>query len=216
MNSNQEISGLILEGISGTGKTALLQSICKNPNLLFKDSLSCLILTEHHTQRIFENLHKCGTLTKSLHLVLLNEILDFILMRKKYLDSMDWCDKSMTQQNLNVILERFHLSHVNIYPHLEWNDVQEIDDKFAELNFTLCLLTIDSDSIAERLIEQRRNIPTWMTYISNLGKSEKEIVNYFVNMQNELLELYEKSKMKKVLIDCSAETIEDTIKMFLK
>ncbi len=54
MPENWNISGLIVEGISGTGKTALFRALLSSDRFIHKPFLSTVALSEYQTQRVLE------------------------------------------------------------------------------------------------------------------------------------------------------------------
>ncbi|MGA2297528.1 MAG: hypothetical protein ABSG15_08285 [FCB group bacterium] len=206
----KEVFGLILEGISGSGKTAVLNSILKNDKYLNKSFSSNIVLNEYHTQRIFDNKFNNNTLQKEEILKVLNEYTNLIENISSRLQDMNWCVQDMTEQNLCFIFERFIFSHLNIYPFLKWDDVKDIDAILSKSGSKLCVLTLDENSIEERLIYDRKNIPTWMSYIRRFGNTNNEIVRYFVEQQESLLDFCRQSSMELIQINTSQKNINET------
>ena len=55
---NKNVQGLILEGISGTGKSSVLRALLRHDFFVQKPFFSSLVLSEHHTQRVLEAIEK--------------------------------------------------------------------------------------------------------------------------------------------------------------
>ena len=209
MINNWNISGLILEGISGTGKTAIFSEIVRTTLFTEKPYLSSIILSEHQTQRILEKKFREQGLTREDNLSVLNTHVNYLESLNERLDHMDWCNKKIVDMRIPYIFERFHLTHVYQYEHMKWKDVAEIDKRLVDLNGKLCLLLTDREKLAERLFNKPE--PTWHNYLKRFGSSEEEIVEHFYGQQDELLELAEKSNLPVIRIDTSKKGIKKTV-----
>ena len=206
MKENWNISGLILEGISGTGKTAIFDRLIRTSPFVKKNHMTSIILSEHHTQRILEKKDREQGLTIDDNKSLLNNHLSYLESLSERLEQMDWCDKNKTDMRVPYILERFHLTHVYQYDHLNWEDVEGIDRRLAALNGHLCLFTTNKDQLSERLF--RKPDPSWQNYLKRFGNSREAIVDHFLKQQDYLLEIAEKSVLKKRIIDTSTADVE--------
>ena len=107
--SDWNMSGLILEGISGTGKTTLINSMLRTNSFTEKTYLSSIILSEHHTQRVLEKKEREQGLTREDNIRLLNSHVNYISSLYSQLDQMSWCRKKSTAMRIPYLLERFHL-----------------------------------------------------------------------------------------------------------
>lgn len=215
MKDDKNVSGLIIEGISGSGKTAILDLLTKEQAFHNKNFISRIVLSEHHTQRVLEQKERENKLCKEDNIDLLNSHVEYIKKINQKLKEIDWCDSKMSSQKLYYIFERFHFTHLLNYSYLKWDDLIEIDKMLAELNCKLCVLAIDRSTIEKRIITNRVNNLNWMKYIRRFGNSKNEIVDYFDNKQNKLLELAEKSVLPKIIIDTSIGTKEKSMKNIL-
>ena len=214
MKENWNISGLILEGISGTGKTAIFDRLVRTTPFVEKNHLTSIILSEHHTQRILEKKDREQGLTIDDNISLLNNHVTYLESLSERLEMMDWCDKNMTDMRVPYIFERFHLTHVYQYDHLCWEDVEGIDKRLAALNGHLCLFTTNKDQLSERLF--RKPDPSWHSYLRRFGNSRDEIVDHFLQQQDSLLEFSERSVLRKRIIDTSTADVEEIAKEILE
>lgn len=214
MKENWNISGLILEGISGTGKTAIFDRLVRTTPFVEKNHLTSIILSEHHTQRILEKKDREQGLTIDDNISLLNNHVTYLESLSERLEMMDWCDKNMTDMRVPYIFERFHLTHAYQYDHLSWEDVEVIDKRLAALNGHLCLFTTNKDQLSERLF--RKPDPSWHSYLRRFGNSRDEIVDHFLQQQDSLLEFSERSVLRKRIIDTSTADVEEIAKEILE
>lgn len=206
---DSDISGLLIDGIPGTGKSSVLAALLTNVSG-FSDDNSLIVLNEFQTQRVLEHKFRLKTLTKEDSVRLLETHLNYILSLNENLKSSDWCNRNQTAHRIKVIFERFHFSHQFLYSDLKWSDFVHIDRAMKDLNFSFAALTISRDEIHKRLIDERRDNNNWMNYISRFGRNENEIVDSFSRMQEIFLESYEKSSLPKMLIDTSNKSTFET------
>ena len=213
MNKNWNVSGLIIEGISGSGKTTILREILKSNSFINKTYLSSLVLSEHQTQRILERKDREEGLSVLDNVRLLDQHISYIENLNAQLDQMQWCRNNQTNMRVPYILERFHFTHVYHYKHMEWADVQQIDDRLSAVNCKVCILTANADALKTRLLTGRDS--AWMNYLKRYGETEDQIVEYFVQQQSLLIELSKKSQLETMLIATSGATLEDNVEIIL-
>ncbi len=208
LTDNWNVSGLLLEGISGSGKTAVLSEVLGSERFLRRPFMSSLVLTEHQTQRVLERKEREEGLSIADNVNLLNQHLTFIEQVKERLEKMKWCNPASKAMRMPFILERFHLTHAYHYQHLKWEDIEDCDRRLVGLNCRLCLLTIDESAIESRIYNGRDS--SWLNYISRFGSTRKEVVDHFIKQQNQLLNLADKSQLEKLIIDTSEKSAQET------
>ncbi len=206
---NWNISGLILEGVCGTGKTSILRAILHSKAYIQKPYLTSLVLSEHQTQRVLESIDRLGTLTLRDNLALLEQHVGYLEALKKWLDAMEWCDPDIVAMRIPYLMERFHFTHVVDYDHVHWEDVTALDQRLAKCNCKLCLFTIDEATIEKRVIQDRD--PGWMSYIRQFGATNSEIVRHYSEQQEKMLHLCQLSALDSRIIDTSHRSLEDTL-----
>lgn len=211
MNKNY-LNGLIIEGISGTGKTTILKSILKNERYNSRKVLSTIVYTEHQTQRILEKKEKEKSLTLDDSILLLTDITTHLKKLNNRLIERNWEGISSEESGISYILERFHFTHVCHYPHMNWRDVKPIDLDLSCLGGKLCILTVSEDILSKRLFD--RNNTCWINYLKKFGNTKEEIISYFINQQNQYIKLCKISNLPYIIIDTSnksKESIVDTV-----
>ena len=204
---NWNVSGLILEGISGTGKTAVFDKILKNSRFVNRSYHSSIVLSEYHTQRILEKKDRQSGLTVEDNLTLLDGHVAYVESINRYLEQMDWCEENTTDMRVPYLFERFHLTHVYQYPHMDWKKVQKIDERLVNLNCKLIVFKTDSKVLGERLFGKPEK--SWQNYLKRFGNTEKEIVLNFAGQQKELLKIAENSALTSHIIDTSNSKTEE-------
>ncbi len=210
MTNETNLSGLILEGIPGSGKSSVLKEILKNPKFQERNSESLLVLNEHQTQRVLEQKERDGVLKKSDHTELLNCHLAYIQRINDSLEPIKWCEKNSKHHRFNFIFERFHFTHLYYYDYLEWDDFALIDTALGAIGTKLCVLLIDRDTIIRRVIGERKNNSNWMNYIKRYGATDVDIVNYFVDRQEQMLKYIYNSSLESVFINTNNTGAEET------
>lgn len=155
MKDSWSISGLILEGICGTGKTTMLQALLRSERFVQRSFHSSIVLSEHQTQRVLERKEMETGLAPEDNIGLLDEHVTYLESVRNRLDHMEWHQNNRTNMRVPYVLERFHFTHVCHYPPMTWEHVQPIDRRLSELNCKLCLLTIPDGLFRERIISSR-------------------------------------------------------------
>ena len=209
MDDNWNISGIILEGICGSGKTAILKRLLRCPRFVGKACDSSIVLSEHQTQRVLERKEREAGLTVEDNLGLLDQHVSYLEGLAGRLATMHWCDKKKTNMRIPYILERFHFTHATHYSHIHWDDISEIDSRLAGLNCRLCLLTIDEATMERRIITARNS--GWLNYISRFGGSNAEIIAHYKRQQDQFLEIAEKSGLEVLVLNTSEIDLKESV-----
>jgi thymidylate kinase len=213
MSDNWNISGLILEGICGTGKTTLFRSLIQSQRFIQKSFLSSIILSEHQTQRVLERKEREEGLVRSDNISLLDQHVTYLEIVRDRLEQMQWCTNNRTNMRIPFILERFHFTHVHHYDHISWEDVQGIDSRLAKLNCKLCLLTVDDSMLRHRIITSRNT--EWRDYLSRYGETDNLIIAYYSKQQSTLHALCDQSALETLVVDTTESSVEETLDQVL-
>ena len=193
--------GLIIEGVSGTGKTAVLDNLLRHTFLTDLPASSRLVLTEHHTQRVLESKEQAGSLQPRHHIELLDSIVTFLETLQARTRERGWKQESLMDTDLFFILERFHLSHVFRFPHLFWDDVVPIDSRLHAVGARLCLLTANEASLEKRLFARKH--ACWNQYLKQYGDTPAQIVESFAGRQKLAIHLCTQSSLPSTILDTS-------------
>ncbi len=206
---NWDVSGLIVEGICGTGKTTLIQALTKSASFVQKSYLSSIVISEHHTSRILERKLSGEGLTPDYHLEVLEFYVQFFEKVHERSSQMDWSARNRTNHHLPFLLERFHLTHVFHYG-LPWEHVQAIDERLAKINCKLCVLEVDETDMEQRIILERHN-EGWQKLLHQFGNSNAEIVDYYKKQQDLFFSLLQRTKLEWLKINSSEANVDEMI-----
>lgn len=209
MNETWNLSGLILEGVCGTGKTTILRSLQQSERFSCRSFLSAIVLSEHQTQRVLEWKEKEVGLTTADNVGLLNQHVSYLEAVQDRLSQMNWCQNNRTNMRIPYLFERFHFTHVCHYNHMSWSHVEDIDRRLSELNCKLCLFTVDESKLEDRIICSRN--AAWRDYLSRYGRTDDEIIAYYAEQQRHLLSLCEKSELDVLVVDTTNIVVEETL-----
>jgi hypothetical protein len=201
--------GLIIEGISGSGKTSVMEKMLVHPCMQQSAALSRIILTEHHTQRVLELKEQQGLLQTSDHIDLLDGITTFLEGMHQKIVSRDWSSPILDDAGLFFVLERFHLTHVFRFPYMQWHHVESIDRRLLHLGAQHCLLTVNAAVLEERIFTRASDC--WLNYLKRYGNTPSEIIDTYMQRQQQAIELSHKSCLPLIQLDTSALIIEEIV-----
>jgi len=179
------IRGVVLEGISCSGKTSVLNAL-KSVHLNNPESeRSVIVLGEHYTQ-VLQNYN--GTLHKysrEEHLSLLDQRLSALENLHYFSDSLG--PYSQRARGLFFILERFHLNHKHAYPNASQNEILKIEQRLKALNAQCFVLSISASVVRNRMIHRHKEF----------NSASKSCINTTINEHiaagNKLIQIAKKS-----------------------
>lgn len=210
MTENPNMAGLILEGVSGSGKSTVLEATLRSESYLDRGYLSSVVLSEHHTQRVLEAKERSEGLNVEDNVALLRQHLDVVHTMHSRLQRMQWGALGKLRHRACYAMERFHLTHVCHYEHMRWEYVKDIDEALSEIGCKLCLLRVDDGEIEERVVSLRRN-QEWRAYLGSRGPTGDHLVDYYVTQQEQLLDLCEASSMPCTTINTSRKEVDEVV-----
>jgi hypothetical protein len=200
--------GVILEGVACSGKSSLLRSLLSHPSFVNRAGASAIVLTEHHTQRVLDSMGPRSQLRVQDNVLLLREHADYLSKVAERIGRMyRWQQENLGNPRVVAVIERFHLTHVLNYEHLDWSHVVDIDEQLAEIGIHLCPVITAPSELRRRIGSDRAG--EWGSFLNEPGQrgyfvehpSDEAKAQYFAEQQDALLALAERSKMRKSQID---------------
>ncbi len=177
-----------MDGVASSGKTSILKHLHRKI-LEQNPSSTKLFISEHYTERILEHLKESGELTGVHIKEHVEKIIGIIA------DFQGMLDKSKFRNNpkganLFVTLERFILTHITSLDIENDYTIKEARNHFetiGKMGIKQVLLVIPEARFKEKLMStiEHRN-EAWKEHLYSKG-SEKEIVAYYLNWQNNFL-----------------------------
>jgi len=185
------VRGVVLEGLSYTGKTSVLKALKQVQANQENSERSVLVLGEHYSQQLQTINGVQTSLSCDEHAQLLNERIGCIEKLN------DWAvylgEGNRRSRGLFFVLERFHLNHRSAY-----NDsvhIDSIEKRLLELGCACILLTVSPDSIRERILHRdNENIKR-----KNIGS----VCDEWITTQERFIELEHESIVPTTVIDTS-------------
>lgn len=168
---------IILEGIATSGKTSVKNELEK---MLERKAINYAFIDEEET--LMPLLHNSDPVVANDHIV---QVLN------KYLSS----DKDV------LIFDRLYLTHI-------WRtkaDIGSFTESASLLlqnNAYICFLKIPNNKLKERIsLAQSHRDAKWNSYVNTKGTTQDEIVAYYSNQQEELLELLKNVSVSYTIFD---------------
>lgn len=190
---------IILEGITGTGKTTLLQHLGKK--LIDEEGDNFISFSQFYTSTIGYKIKEDSIRHMNI-LSSMDSIMELISQYDKLYKNYHTDDDS---RKVNAIIESFHFENIakGLIPETFFD---KYDLLCSNHDFLLVLLTIPDREILERsilLTKKYRNSKKWNLYLESISDNNIEIEDYFRHMQESFIALYKKSNMKKININTS-------------
>lgn len=189
---NQVRAFAIVEGTAGVGKSTLVNQMVKAHVSAHPSLNTLLCLGQEHTYAPLDpdNINHIATeQTNTAYLARIYDTLSFL------------SHPSGTPGKLVCIIETLHLTLAFRPGVLAQSDILAYDSRLAALGCKLIFIKVSSQAHWERCIWERRNNGFITKYGIKYGKTLEEIHQYYVNEQEKMLELFEQSRMNKLLLD---------------
>jgi thymidylate kinase len=174
------LNGLIIEGVTGAGKTSIIAE------------LQTLVPFERFDEDatfddFMEDLKRDRELARDRANRRMGRILDAV---------------ASAEAPRNVLLERFHFSHVALDD--DWASYDEIDRRCSAMGFKAVLLTIPEGQIATRsLYRAEYDGRDWQGFVNRYG-SEAPALQALESSQRRRIGALRQSRLEHVLIETSA------------
>lgn len=186
------MGGILLEGVTGAGKTQTLRSLMEHQS--FSGLLS--------SGRVYFEDETFGEF--------MSEILQPTLPAKHHFRRLESVLGSLERDVQNVaehgfVLERFHLSYFALMP--DWNSYASFDERLTRLNCLTVLLNLPEDDLERRCIDREDRANTsWSNDIVQHFGSRPAVVGAIIQSIRRRQEAVQKSKLPVLEIDTSSQS----------
>jgi len=171
---------LILEGIATSGKTTLKEKLTHYFN---SQGINTLVIGEEETlMPILENTDK------KVSVKLLSEVLS----------------KALKSESEVIIFDRLYFTHI-FRTKSDIGDFASIENLLLENKTMLVLLTVEKPAVKDRIfLAMKQRGKNWTKYVGKKG-TEAEIVEYYTDQQDKLIDLTKKSKLPSIILDATTK-----------
>ncbi len=203
-------TGLILEGVVGTGKTTLYRHLLDHPAFVSRETK--IALPEAYTERAIEHL-PVRDLEASL--LLLSQITDVIGGLNHTWSESKFGRGQHEDLALTFLLERFHLTHAVMFNEGRFAAYRSVDEVLRFLGARLVLCVLDESVLPERIARTRhhRN-QLWNDYLDERialrtatmtqDEVDRRVAVHFLAQQKELVAMARQSLLPTLVIDTTA------------
>jgi hypothetical protein len=206
--STTPFKALLVEGTSGVGKSTLIDALIRSHTAAAapRKIRSLIHLAQSHTYGPLAMPEDNGSLTVD----------DNVRHLERIVGTLEWlhaCVQEHTRPWCFVLIDALHLTHCVRPGVVKWSDVEVFDRRLAALGCKLAFLKVSESTLWERGIAPRVN-DQFMQYARKFGRSHEEIHRYFVNEQQTLAQLFERSAIPKLSLDNELASTASTIQQF--
>lgn len=203
---------IILEGITGSGKTTLFREINK---YLPKNGDNIFSASQFYTSSlIWKNPLKRDA--NDMAIKIMGKIVDFVTyMDQNFEEYKTDCD----DRKLNVLLETFHFENYLRGYLKKIEDFLQFDKELEHLNFKTVLLTISEENILDRAIISTklvRKSTKWNEYLKSMFNDENQLVEKYIHYQRELTNLMNKTHLNSLILNTDAKEWDTYAKQILE
>lgn len=142
----QQIRGIVLEGLSCSGKTSLFRALKQGQAEKENNERNAVFLSEQYSQNLNLVNGQLKTLSQEENLLVLERRLLMLEELANYADGMGL--HSRRARGLFFVLERFHLNYGMCFPRA---DLSAVEHRLNHLNAQTVVLTVSPEKASERL-----------------------------------------------------------------
>jgi hypothetical protein len=195
------MQGLLIEGISGAGKTTVLTGLRSRLPSLTQEAH--LLFTEQYTQRLVTSATEKTGLYESVIKLLCHYVTFLEGLKRRYDVSIFSSHPRRVSIDVAFLFERFHLGQYILQGFEPDDAFSGLDDRLAVLGAKLVVLTIPENLIFERCVvsTQRFRGSGWKDYQAAWKLDNDGIVARYIDEQFNLLRLARMSAIPLQVID---------------
>ena len=180
------IRGLIIEGLSTSGKTSVFSALKRIQSQTPDIERTMIAVSEHYSQVLHGDHGVLRSLKQEEHIELLNRHVEYLESLHNWIDSLG---HTKTSNGVFYVLERFHLNHRHAFEN--GIGIRKLERRLAKLNARCVLLTLSPEVVESRFIESRG--ADWKSYVMKDGYSVDQTCLEFLNDQDRLRQCAEQS-----------------------
>lgn len=201
---SEQIRGIVLEGLSCSGKTSLFNALKLQHGILDNSERNTIFLSENYSQNLNLVNGKYEKLSKAENFMVLQDRISMLENLNNYANSMGM--HSRRARGLFYIFERFHINFAFCFGKGCDTGYKEVESRLKNLNAHTILCTI-SDHEIERRLKHRASI-------TGGAVTQKEILEYKAN-QDILIKLAKSSVLPTIILNTDSMDWENLAKSVL-
>ena len=194
--------GIVLEGITGSGKSTLYQRLGRSPRVLSYESR--LFLAQAYTLRMAPEAGECETLHRLVDAV---ERLHAPYWRSEFSARDD------ARGSLCWVMEGFqyYMALDRCAPTADAALVASVEARLCELGGHLVVLTVQPDAILEQCVRStlRHRGSGWRDFLFRMGRTETEVAEVLRRRQERLLALVTATRLPVIRLDSTTQDWDD-------
>lgn len=174
------IRGIIIEGMSTTGKSSLFSAIKRLHSQTENDGKTIIAISEHYSQVLHSNKGILSVMDKDDHIRLLDSHVSYLEQQYNWMDALGL---TKTSTRILFLFERFHINHRAAF--VKSPEIELIEKRLLRLNAHCVLLTLSQKAVQPRFIESRSE--AWKSYVMKNHSTVADACQKFLKDQENLL-----------------------------
>jgi hypothetical protein len=173
------IRGVIIEGLSTTGKTSVFSAIKRLHSQTHRGEKTIIAISEHYSQVLHSYQGVLRTMDQEEHIQLLKRHVDYIEQQHHWIHSLG---HTKPANGIFYLLERFHLNHRAAFGCSA--EIERLEQRLSRLNARCVLLTLSAAAVEPRYVDSRS--AAWKSYVMENHASAAAACQKFEEDQEKL------------------------------